>query len=232
MHYNTSLNNHGLASDPFKACVGPRPIAWVSTISKDGKDNLAPFSQFNNLSFDPPMVMLSMQHGGSEENSYRKDTLNNIEETGYFVYNIVPLALKDQMNLTARPGDDDEFERAGLTKADCIQVPCHRVAESPIQMECEYVTTVRLPGANPMSSSDLVIGRVVCIHVDENYVLPNGKLDILKLRPLARLGYADYTSVTDVFEMRAASFMKTPIPGGYGWMSPESLKLDPTHKNL
>ena len=81
-------------------------------------------------------------------------------------------------------------------------------------------------------SSDLVIGRVVCIHVDENYVLPNGKLDIMKLRPLARLGYADYTSVTDVFEMRAASMIKTPIPGGYGWMSPESLKLDPTHKNL
>ena len=67
MHYNTKLNNHGLASDPFKACVGPRPIAWVSTISKDGRDNLAPFSQFNNLSFDPPMVMISMQHGGSEE---------------------------------------------------------------------------------------------------------------------------------------------------------------------
>ena len=165
MHYNTTLNNHGLASDPFKACVGPRPIAWVSTISKDGRDNLAPFSQFNNLSFDPPMVMLSMQHGGSEENSYRKDTLNNIEETGFFVYNIVPYALKDQMNLTARPGDDDEFERAGLTKADCIQVPCHRVAESPIQFECEYVQTIHFPSKSNRGIIDMVIGRVLEVHI-------------------------------------------------------------------
>ena len=74
MHYNTTLNNHGLASDPFKACVGPRPIAWVSTISKDGRDNLAPFSQFNNLSFDPPMVMISMQHGGGVSASARQSS--------------------------------------------------------------------------------------------------------------------------------------------------------------
>jgi len=200
MHYDTKLNNHGLASDPFKACVGPRPIAWVSTISKDGKDNLAPFSQFNNLSFDPPMVMLSMQHGGSEENSYRKDTLNNIEETGFFVYNIVPLALKDQMNLTARPGDDDEFERAGLTKADCIQVPCHRVAESPIQFECEYVQTIHFPSRSNRGIIDMVIGRVLEVHIADE-VLTDGRVDFTKIKPLGRLGYFDYTVVDNVFSM-------------------------------
>ena len=200
MHYNTATNNHGLKSDPFKACVGPRPIAWVSTISKDGKDNLAPFSQFNNLSFDPPMVMLSMQHGGSEENSYRKDTLNNIEETGYFVYNIVPLALKDQMNLTARPGDDDEFERAGLTKADCIQVPCHRVAESPIQFECEYVQTIHFPSKSNRGIIDMVIGKVLEVHIADE-VLTDGRVDFTKIKPLGRLGYFDYTVVDNVFAM-------------------------------
>ena len=200
MHYNTKLNNHGLASDPFKACVGPRPIAWVSTISKDGRDNLAPFSQFNNLSFDPPMVMLSMQHGGSEENSYRKDTLNNIEETGFFVYNIVPLALKDQMNLTARPGDDDEFERAGLTKADCIQVPCHRVAESPIQFECEYVQTIHFPSKSNRGIIDMVIGRVLEVHIADE-VLTDGRVDFTKIKPLGRLGYFEYTVVDNVFSM-------------------------------
>ena len=200
MHYNTTLNNHGLASDPFKACVGPRPIAWVSTISKDGRDNLAPFSQFNNLSFDPPMVMLSMQHGGSEENSYRKDTLNNIEETGYFVYNIVPYALKDQMNLTARPGDDDEFERAGLTKADCIQVPCHRVAESPIQFECEYVQTIHFPSKSNRGIIDMVIGRVLEVHIADE-VLTDGRVDFTKIKPLGRLGYFEYTVVDNVFSM-------------------------------
>ena len=108
MHYNAQTNNHGFKSDPFKACVGPRPIAWLSTVSKDGKDNLAPFSQFNNLSFDPPMVMISFQHGGSEENSHRKDTLNNIEETGYFVYNIVPYELREQIfrDIVAKYGKD------------------------------------------------------------------------------------------------------------------------------
>ena len=200
MHYNTKLNNHGLASDPFKACVGPRPIAWVSTISKDGRDNLAPFSQFNNLSFDPPMVMLSMQHGGSEENSYRKDTLNNIEETGFFVYNIVPLALKDQMNLTARPGDDDEFERAGLTKADCIQVPCHRVAESPIQFECEYVQTIHFPSKSNRGIIDMVIGRVLEVNIADE-VLTDGRVDFTKIKPLGRLGYFEYTVVDNVFSM-------------------------------
>ena len=115
MHYDTILNNHGLKSDPFKACVGPRPIAWISTVGTDGRDNLAPFSQFNNLSFDPPMVMISFQHGGTEENASRKDTLNNIEQTGYFVYNIVPYDLRDKMNIAAIPAKDtDEFEAAGL----------------------------------------------------------------------------------------------------------------------
>ena len=200
MHYNTKLNNHGLASDPFKACVGPRPIAWVSTISKDGRDNLAPFSQFNNLSFDPPMVMISMQHGGREENSHRKDTLNNIEDTGFFVYNIVPYALKDQMNLTARPGDDDEFERAGLTKADCIQVPCHRVAESPIQFECEYVQTIHFPSKSNRGIIDMVIGRVLEVHIADE-VLTDGRVDFTKIKPLGRLGYFEYTVVDNVFSM-------------------------------
>ncbi len=200
MHYSTALNNHGLKSDPFKACVGPRPIAWVSTVSKDGRDNLAPFSQFNNLSFDPPMVMLSLQHGGSEENSYRKDTLNNIEETGYFVYNIVPYALKDQMNLTARPGDDDEFERAGLTKADCVQVPCKRVAESPIQLECEYVQTIHFPSKSNRGIIDMVIGKVLEVHIADE-VLTDGRVDFTKIRPLGRLGYFDYTVVNEVFSM-------------------------------
>ena len=200
MHYNTTLNDHGLKADPFKACVGPRPIAWVSTVSRDGKDNLAPFSQFNNLSFDPPMVMLSMQHGGSEENSYRKDTLNNIEETGYFVYNIVPYALKDQMNLTARPGDDDEFERARLTKADSIQIPCKRVAESPIQFECEYVQTIHFPSKSNRGIIDMVIGRVLEVHIADE-VLTDGKVDFTKIKPLGRLGYFDYTVVDNVFSM-------------------------------
>ncbi len=217
--------------DPFKSIAVPRPIAWISTVSKDGVDNLAPYSQFTNVGFNEPHILFAAQLNSKGK---RKDTVINAEETRCFVHNMVTYDLREPMNISSLNSepDVDEFEQAGLHKLDSTCVKAKRVAESPIQMECEYVTTVRLPGANPMSSSDLVIGRVVCIHVDENYVLPNGKLDILKLRPLARLGYADYTSVTDVFEMRAASMMKTPIPGGYGWMSPKSLEFEATHKNL
>ena len=206
MHYDAKLNDHGLSSDPFKACVGPRPIAWISTVSPDGRDNLAPFSQFNNLSFDPPMVMISFQHGGTEENSTRKDTLNNIEETGFFVYNIVPYALREQMNITAIPTKNlDEFEAAGLTKADCIQVPCKRVAESPIQFECEYFQTIHIPSRSKRGVINMVLGRVLEVHIADEVLTPDGKIDFLKIKPLGRMGYFDYTYVNEVFTM--------PIPG-------------------
>ena len=206
MHYDTILNNHGLKSDPFKACVGPRPIAWISTVGTDGRDNLAPFSQFNNLSFDPPMVMISFQHGGTEENASRKDTLNNIEQTGYFVYNIVPYDLRDKMNITAIPAkDSDESEAAGLTKADCIKVPCKRVAESPIQFECEYFETIHIPSRSRRGVIDMVLGRVLEVHIADEVLTPDGKIDFLKIKLLGRMGYFDYTYVNEVFTM--------PIPG-------------------
>ena len=217
--------------DPFKSVAIPRPIAWISTVSKDGIDNLAPYSQFTNVGFNEPHILFAAQLNSKGQ---RKDTVINAEQTRCFVHNMCTYDLREPMNITSlsSPPEVDEFEQAGLTKEDSFCVAAKRVKESPIQMECEYVTTIRLPGATPMTSSDLVIGRVVCIHVDENYVLPNGKLDILKLRPLARLGYADYTSVTDVFEMRAASMVKDPIPGGYSWMSPKSREFEVTHKDL
>lgn len=217
--------------DPFKSVAVPRPIAWISTVSKDGIDNLAPFSQFTNVGFNHPHVLFAAQLNAEGK---KKDTVINAEETGCFVHNMVTYELREAMNITSisYPSDVDEFEKAGLTKICSNTVQAKRVLESPIQLECQYVTTVVLPGADWKSGSHLVIGKVVCIHVDENYILPNGKLDILKLRPLARLGYADYTSVTDVWEMRPQSMMDKPIPGGYSYMSPESLKLEATHRNL
>ena len=217
--------------DPFKSIAVPRPIAWISTVSKDGVDNLAPFSQFTNVGFNEPHVLFA---GQLNSEGRRKDSVVNAEDTKCFVHNMVTYDLREQMNRTGviSAPEVDEFVEAGLTKEDSFCVAAKRVKESPVQLECVYVTTVRLPGADPNSPSDLVIGRVVCIHVDENYVLPNGKLDILKLRPLARLGYADYTSVTDVFEMRPKSFVTKPIPGGYGWMSPKSREFEATHKDI
>ena len=217
--------------DPFKSVAVPRPIAWISTVSKDGIDNLAPYSQFTNVGFDVPHVLFAAQLNADGK---RKDSVVNAEETKCFVHNFVTYDLREPMNKTSLSSapEVDEFVEAGLTKADSFCVAAKRVAESPVQLECEYVTTIRLPGATPACISDIVIGRVVCIHVDEEYVLPNGKLDILKLRPLARLGYADYTTITEVFEMRAKSLVDKPIPGGYSWMSPKSKEFEVTHKDL
>lgn len=200
MFYEVEKNDHGLARPPFKSCVTPRPIGWISTLSTDGVANLAPYSQFTNLTFDPPYVIVSINQ---TMDGKRKDTTVNIESTGEFVYNIVPYALKDAMNITAAafPADVDEFEAAGLTKGECKLVKAPRVLESPINLECTYVQTIRLPGQSKVGSTDIIIGKVVAVHIDDSVIMDDGKIDVLKIRPLARMGYSDYTSVTEVFEL-------------------------------
>ncbi len=200
MFYDPEKNDHGLAHNPFKSCVVPRPIGWISTISVDGVHNLAPYSQFQNLTFDPPYVMFAANHNTMER---RKDTVVNAEETGEFVYNMATYELREAVNRSAAevPPDVDEFDLAGVTKAPSIKVrPC-RVAESPVQFECKYYQTVRLPGRGPMSTVHIVIGKVVLIHIKNEVIRPDGRLDILKIKPLARLGYYDYSTVDSVFEM-------------------------------
>jgi flavin reductase (DIM6/NTAB) family NADH-FMN oxidoreductase RutF len=205
MMYDPEKNDHGLPHSPFKSCVVPRPIGWISTTSVDGIDNLAPYSQFISLNFDPPFVMFSANQTFEGK---RKDTVVNIEQTGEFVYNMATWDLREAVNRSAMQvtPEVDEFELAGVTKAPSVRVKAKRVAESPIQFECQYVQTLRLPGNGPMGSVDIIIGRVVLVHIRDDVIGSDGRLDILKIRPLARLGYYDYTSVESVFEL--------VIPGG------------------
>ena len=200
MHYDPDKNDHGLAHSPFKSCVVPRPIGWISTVSPEGIHNLAPYSQFQNLTFDPPYVMFAANQNTLGK---RKDSVVNAEQTGEFVYNMATYELRDAMNRSAPevPPDIDEFELAGLTKAASIRVKPCRVAESPIQFECRYHQTIRLPGNGLMGTVDIVIGRVVMIHIKDDVIRPDGRLDNLKIRPLDRLGYYDYTTVDSIFEM-------------------------------
>jgi len=200
MFYDPDKNDHGLQRNPFKSCVVPRPIGWISSISADGIHNLAPFSQFQNLTFDPPYVMFAANQNSLEA---RKDTVVNVEQTGEFVYNMATYDLRDAVNRSAAevPPEVDEFDLAGVTKAPSIKVrPC-RVAESPVQFECRYYQTIRLPGNGPMGTVDVIIGRVVLVHMKDEALTQDGRLDILKIRPLARLGYYDYTTVDSIFEM-------------------------------
>jgi|WetSurMetagenome_2_1015567.scaffolds.fasta_scaffold240572_2 flavin reductase (DIM6/NTAB) family NADH-FMN oxidoreductase RutF len=200
MYYDPAKNDHGLARGPFKSCVVPRPIGWISTVSREGIDNLAPYSQFQNLGFDPPFVMFSANQA---QRCVRKDSVINAEETGEFVYNMATYDLRDAVNRSAAtvPPEVDEFDLAGVTKAPSIKVKPCRVAESPIQFECQYYQTVRLPGRDGIGATDLVIGKVVLIHIKDEFILPDGRIDILRIRPLARLGYYDYTTVDSAFEM-------------------------------
>lgn len=200
MYYDPETNNHGLPHNPFKSCVVPRPIGWISTVSIEGIHNLAPYSQFQNLTFDPPYVMFA---ANQNTRGKRKDSVVNAEQTGEFVYNMATYALRDAMNRSAAEVAPhvDEFELAGVTKAASIRVKPCRVAESPVHFECRYHQTLRLPGNGIMGTVDIIIGRVVMIHINDEVIGSDGRIDILKIRPLARLGYYDYTTVDSIFEM-------------------------------
>jgi flavin reductase (DIM6/NTAB) family NADH-FMN oxidoreductase RutF len=199
MYYEPGRAAHGLPFDPFKSCVVPRPIGWISSRSA-GVDNLAPFSQFQNVTFDPPTVLFCANQLSPER---RKDTVTNIEQSGEFVWNMATYDLREAVNLSSGeyPPEVDEFAVAGLHKLPSRIVAAPRVAESPIHFECVHLQTLRLAGNPPVGTVDIVFGRVVAIHIADSALTSEGRIDIAKLKPLARLGYFEYTCVEKVFTM-------------------------------
>ena len=223
MHFDPRNDKCPLPYSPFKSCTVPRPIGWLSTISSNGVVNLAPYSQWQNLTFDPPMVMFA---ANQYPDGRRKDTVVNAEQTGWFVWNMATYDLREAVNISAMalPPDEDEFERAGITKADCIDAPGARVAESPCHFECRYLSTHRLPGNSPVGGGDVVYGQVMRIHVADRVILPSGKIDISNIRPIARMGYYDYATITEIFEMRIPSASGAAEDGLEG--KPQSVKKE------
>ncbi len=179
--------------------VTPRPIAWVTTLDREGRVNLAPFSFFNAFGSNPPVVVFSptLRRDGS-----KKDTLLNVEATGEFVLNAAVEPLAAQINETSRdiPHGESEVERAGLALIPSEKVKPPRVAESPVHMECRLIQVV--PVGNRPLSTNLVIGEVLVIHVRNELLTESGRIDPRKLRTIARLGGDDYCRSTDLFEMR------------------------------
>ena len=190
-------SGHNLPHDPFKAIVSPRPIGWVSSIDKEKNVNLAPYSFFNAIADNPPMVMFSTT-GQKKNDDSLKDTLKNIIDTKCFVINIVGRDLLQQMNQTSGnyPKDTDEFILAKLEKSSCVHMDIPRVKKSPASLECKLYKVLELPGFR----NNMVIGKVVGVHINDK-ILKNGIFDVLSYDPIARMGYKDYTSVSTKFEL-------------------------------
>ena len=193
MFYEVALNNHGLPLDPFYALVGPRPIGWISTLSKDGIANLAPYSFYNAFAHNPHYVAFGS--GGY------KDTVRNAVETGEFAVNLATFELREAMNATSSGVTGDEFGLAGLEKAACRLIKPPRVALSPVCLECKFFKSVELPDDSGQVNDWLVIGRVIGIHIDEKSI-ENGRVNTAAMKPIARLGYAEYTTVETAWKMR------------------------------
>jgi flavin reductase (DIM6/NTAB) family NADH-FMN oxidoreductase RutF len=190
-------DGHGLPHNPFNAIVTPRPIGWVSTRGTDGTDNLAPYSFFNAVAYEPPQVMFASTSAKPDRGD-TKDSVANIRDTGVFAINIVSFALRDAMNATSGPWgrEVDEFEHAGLDKAACDTINCARVAASPATLECKLTQIVQLPGV----ANFAVFGEVTGVHMRDD-CMTDGLFDIRTFSPLSRLGYRDYAMVADPFSL-------------------------------
>lgn len=195
MFYTTDTNRHGLAHDPFKAIVAPRPIGWIGSKGRDGSINLAPYSFFNAVADKPKLVMFS--------SSGHKHSQRNARETGVFTCNFVSRNLAEKMNLTsaAVPYGTSEFEYAGLTPKQAELIDAPYVAEAFAVLECK-VTEIIEPKtlSGEPTENVFVFGEVVGIHIDEA-IVSDGRLDMALARPVARMGYMDYCEGSEVFEM-------------------------------
>ncbi len=192
---------HGLPHNPFNAIVTPRPIGWISTRDANGRNNLAPYSFFNAIAYVPPQVMFAST-GSKPDRSLGKDSSQIAIETGRFCVNIVELAMKDEMNLTSGPyrAEVDEFELAGIESMECETIDCLRVARAPANLECRLVQSVDLPG----EANRIIIGEVIGVHMRDDCIV-DGRFDVTSFHPLARLGYHDYSWVTDTSSMTRPS---------------------------
>jgi len=168
-------HGHGLPHNPFNAVVTPRPIGWISTRGGSGADNLAPYSFFNAVAYEPPQVMFASTSAKADRGD-TKDSVANIRDTGVFAVNIVEYAMKDAMNRSSGPWgrEVDEFVDGGLDKADCQTIDC--------------------------AHNKMVIGEVTGVHMDDA-CLKDGLFDVTSFNPLARLGYKDYGTVRETFSL-------------------------------
>ena len=185
-HYYQPADGHGLKHDPLNSIIGPRPIGWIASLSAAGVANLAPYSFFNAFNYRPPIIGFA--------STGRKDSLNNIEATREFVWNLATRPLAERMNATSAtvPPEVDEFGLGGLTPVASRLVKPPRVLESPVNFECRLSQILQLQGAaGGKIETWLVLGEVVAVHI-ERHLLVDGVYDTAAARPILRAGGLGY----------------------------------------
>ncbi len=189
------------------SAVLPRPIAFVSTISAAGVPNLAPFSFFNAVGNSPPAIIFSP---ATRPDGTLKDTVVNLREVPECVVHVVPHAICDGMNLASYPfpPEVDEFTAAGFTPIPSRFVRPPRAAESPVQMECRLIQIVPV-GEGPLSGN-LCICEILCFHVADEMLLPDGSIDVARLDAVGRLGGDDYSTTRDRFALPKPAVPRPP----------------------
>ena len=185
--------------DPFKSLVFPRPIGWISSISKNGVSNIAPYSYFNSVADDPPQIMFC-SNGGTAHYKY-KDSLSNILSTKEFVVNFATSATRIQMNNSSRnfKPDEDEFILSKLKKKKSKLVKAPSVKDSPVNLECKLVKIIKLK-SNSKKTSTMIIGEVIGIFIKDKFI-KNNRVDSVSMRYIARMGYSEYTTVASKFNL-------------------------------
>ena len=179
--------------------IVPRPIGWLSTRSADGIDNIAPFSFFNMISYDPPHVVISP----ITINGKKKDTAINILETEEFVVNLVTEDTVEMMNKTAvaLPFDESEFDFAQIESLPSVYIKPKRVKASPIQLECEKVIHHDIEGNND-GGATLIVGKVVAIHINDELIDDDLKIFRDKYKPVGKLAGGLYVKTNDTFYLK------------------------------
>ncbi len=199
MHFDTQELDQSAIYKLLTGTIIPRPIGWVSSISEDGINNLAPFSYFNLLGDDPPHVMFSTRR----DNNKNKDTLNNVLTTKQFVVNLVTEDVVEAMNASSASvaPEVDEFELVGVTPIPSEKIKPMRVKESKVQLECVLVHYYFLEG-HQQGGACVLIGRVLMIHIDDNILLDNYKINLETYKPVARLAGSNYSKIGEIFSIK------------------------------
>ena len=198
MFYQPKKNPFSI--DPYKSLIFPRPIGWISSIDKKGIVNLAPYSYFNAIADDPPQIMFVA--GASDRSSQKKDTLTNIMATKEFVVNFATTATREQMNLSSKDidKDDDEFVLTKLKKRKSRLVKVPSVANSPVNLECKLLKSIKLKSSSRKFST-MVMGEVIGIYIKDSFIV-KGRVNSAAMRYVARMGYSEYTTISSKFKMK------------------------------